>query len=130
MSVDSQAGSGSIYTNLIASIVAVVFLATSVWLIYSLNDWQQVTVIYNSLCAVAFSAFGVLLGSKVQEVNVTKAVQKADQAVSDLQKKSVAIKAATKALQGDTPDNEAGGGVMSELSTNRAALAILTEALN
>lgn len=115
----------------IAVLVAVVFLAMSSWLTYKFPEWQQVAVVYNAVCAVAFSAFGVLLGSKVQEVNVTRAIQTAQAATIDASKKTVAIKAAIGTLHGSAAtDNEAGGGVGSVLQAQRSALGILIEAMN
>ncbi|MGJ9420140.1 hypothetical protein ACHAC9_20655 [Massilia sp. CMS3.1] len=129
----------TLIATVIAAFVAVVFLGMSVWLTYTFNEWSQVAVVYNAVCAVAFSAFGVLLGSKVQEVNVTRAVQTAERVSTELQKKTEAIKTATKAL---TPHNEAGGGAGDGAGggagggahgtrhANRAAFDILINAMD
>lgn len=115
----------------VAGLVAVVFITMSFWLITKFDKWENVVVVYNAVCAVAFSAFGVLLGSKVQEVNVTKAVQTAKEATADAQKKGEAIKAAAKALRSGTVDNEAGGGVLASGAELRNSVAhdILVDAM-
>ena len=118
-------------TSVVAVLVAIVFLGMSGWLVYVFQDWQQVAVVYNAICAVAFSAFGVLLGSKVQEVNVNKAVQTARSATTELEKTKEAIKTAANELhRGTTDDDEAGGGTVEPRRANQAALSILINAMN
>ena len=111
--------------NVVAGIVAVVYLAMSFYLLDKYPEWERTVVVYNALSAIAFSAFGVLLGSKVQEVNVVKAVQTAKEATADAQKKGEAVKAAAMALG----DDEAGGGTIDPRKANRVAHDILVNAM-
>lgn len=115
---------------IVALLVAVVFLALSAYLIQKFADWNQVVVVYNAICSVAFSAFGVLLGAKVQEVNVTRAVQTAETALKDAQQKTEAIRTAAKALQVDDEEAGGGGGGKRARPGRQAALQILIDALD
>lgn len=126
MSETGIASSSRIATT-VAGLVAVVFLGMSWYLVATFNQWEQVSVVYNAVCAVAFSAFGVLLGSKVQEVNVARAVQTADKALDEAKRKSDAIKAATAVLR----DDEAGGGtsIPGGSDNRRTAIEILQQAM-
>lgn len=125
---DTGTASNSRIATAVAGLVAVMFLGMSWYLVATFNTWEQVSVVYNAVCAVAFSAFGVLLGAKVQEVNVVRAVQTADKALDEAKRKSAAIKAATAVLQ----DDEAGGSAAhsGNSKNRRAALEILQQALD
>lgn len=120
-------------TSLIAAlVVAIVFLGVSIWLLSKFgDDWNHVTVVYNALCSIAFTAFGVLLGSKVQEVNVAKATATATDAKADAAKKSDAIKTALTTLRPVVgASDESGGGSGAAVKSSRDAHEILLRALN
>ena len=113
-----------------AAVVAVVFLAMSIWLLSKFGeDWSHAVVIYNAVCSIAFTAFGVLLGSKVQEVNVAKATASATEAKADATKKADAIKSALTTLRPGTGSNDEAGGGAIIVKSSRDAHEILLQAL-
>ena len=129
MSVNVPHEKANTLASAVAVLVAIVFLALSAWLIYFFDEWHQVTVVYNAVCAIAFSAFGVLLGSKVQEANVTRAVQTAEQASREVQIKTEAIKAAATTLSAPEADDESGGGHQARRA-RADALSVLMASLH
>ena len=106
-------------TTIAAGVLTLVFLAVSGWILatFGVGDhgWDHVVVVYNALTSIAFTAVGVLLGAKVQQVNVNKANDEAKAANAKATTSSSAIKTALSQLE--TPSNtkvdESGGGSIS-----------------
>ncbi|WP_077002717.1 hypothetical protein [Variovorax sp. KK3] len=105
-------------TNGAALLITLAFLLASGWLLYAFGltgdkAWDRAVVVYNALTSVGFAAVGVLLGTKVQQVNVEKANGEADKAKADAARKADAIKTALTEM-GKPPAaavDEAGGGI-------------------
>jgi hypothetical protein len=53
----------------VGSLVAVVFLTDSAYLLDRFTEWNRGAVAYNATCPFAFSAFGMLANAKLPEVN-------------------------------------------------------------
>jgi len=122
-------------SDIVAILLTAVFLGVSIWLLntYGAGDrgWEHAVVVYNALTSIAFTAVGVLLGAKVQQVHVDKANADAEQATNDASKKSAAIKTALMKLEEAAGRNvqEAGGGTVTVDSISGARI-ILQQALS
>lgn len=77
-------------------------------------SWDKALVLYNGLCAVGFTAVGVLLGTQVQEVNVVAARRDAQAAQRDkavAQTDAATVRAGARAaLRATTAGDDRGGG--------------------
>lgn len=124
-------------TSAVAVLLTIAFLIASGWLLMSFgltgeHAWDHAVVIYNALTSVGFTAIGVLLGTKVQQVNIEKANSDVGKVTADAQKKSDAIHAALSHLDNappaapPKPGDDSGGG----LTTITAAKLILRQALS
>ncbi len=111
--------------NIWAIVIGLFWIVISVVLVYHFgvqeNNWDHTLVVYNAVSSVGFAAIGVLLGVKVQQVDLVNAK-------ADAKSKSNAVKDALRALTQDTGD--AGGGTpLGRTSGGAEALAILLRAL-
>lgn len=118
----------------VALILTISFLAASAWMLsYAIqtdkNNWDHAVVVYNALTSVGFSAVGVLLGTKVQQVNVDKANSDTAKAQQESAKKTSAIQSALTHLEGTAAD-EAGGGTVGNQVAIAAAKGYLRQALS
>ena len=117
----------------VALILMLTFLAASAWMLNQASQtdkgtWDHAIVIYNALTSVGFSAVGVLLGTKVQQVNVDKANAETAQAKQESAKKTTAIQSALTHLEGTSAD-EAGGGAVANGVAIATAKGHLRQAL-
>ena len=122
------------FTPGVALILALSFLAASAWMLnYAIqtdpSHWDHPIVVYNALTSVGFSAIGVLLGTKVQQVNVDKANADTVQAKKESAKKTTAIESALTHLE-RTSTKEAGGGAVANGVAIAAAKGHLRQALS
>jgi hypothetical protein len=122
-------------SNGAAILLTLVFLGVSIWLLATYgtgeHGWDHAVVVYNALTSIAFTAAGVLLGTKVQQVNVDKANADAKHANDEAGKKSGAIKSALTALDGSAGRSvqEDGGGTAT-VDSITSARSILQQALS
>ena len=122
------------FTPGVALILTLSFLAASAWMLnYAIqtdkSNWDHAIVVYNALTSVGFSAVGVLLGTKVQQVNVDKANADTAQAKQESAKKTTAIQSALTHLEGTSAD-ESGGGAVANGVAIAAAKGHLRQALS
>lgn len=119
------------YTLVAAVFLGLAWLFAS-WLMYrrfvqsdQTGTWDHALVLYNGLSSVGFTAIGVLLGTQVQQVNVSAARREAEtarksatEAKTDAAKLRAGARAAAKAA---TPAADLGGGSPADAAKAAAA---------
>ena len=80
-------------------------------------QWQRALVIFSGISSVGFAAIGVLLGTTVQQVNVSAAREQAANAKAEAEKKTGAIKNALATLHNTGKPDDVGGGAPERIST-------------
>ena len=119
-----------IVTTIVALALAALYVAACWFLLrrFALDQrlpelqWQRALMIFSGISSVGFAAIGVLLGTTVQQMNVSAAK-------ADANKKAIAIKGAIAELAG-TPGakpDDIGGGTADTRAA--AARRILLESL-
>src|SRR5438105_15721641 len=114
----------SVVTTLAALALTVLYIGTC-WLFinrFALDNplpdlqWQRALVIFSGISSVGFAAIGVLLGTTVQQVNVSAAREQAATAKADAEKKAGAIRSALSTLnaKGAQATDDKGGGTADQ----------------
>ena len=107
--------------------LTIVFLVVSAWLLKNFgvtgdHAWDHAVVVYNALTSIAFTAVGVLLGAKVQQIHVDKANADATLAKGESAAKTAAIKTALTHLNSANGQVDEAGRGIAPASTARAVL--------